>query len=164
MRVFGMPGQSIMQVGGELEPGWVEMAGQRPGPEHVAGEDGVWRVPTPTWEQLQARKLDAINAAFSAAVDHLTDGYPEGERLTWAVQQAEAIAWAANPESPTPYLDGLAAARGISAEDMRLKTTTQTHLFMQASQELVGRRQRLRDLVDAAESEADLAAISWDAA
>jgi len=162
MRIYGIPGQSVMQVGGDPEPGWLEMQGQRPGPEYIAGADGVWSVPAATFAQLQARKLDEINAAFSAAVDQLTAGYPEGERLTWAVQQSEALAWAANAQAPTPYLEGLAAARGISAEEMRQKTLAQTQLFMAASQDLVGRRQRLRDLVDAATSESDLAAISWE--
>ncbi len=76
--------------------------------------------------------------------------------MTWPVQQQEALAWAVNNETPTPYLDGLADARGITPEDMRQKTLDQTQLFMMASQGLVGKRQRLRDLVYEAQTPDDL--------
>lgn len=114
------------------------------------------------FEQAKETKLSGINAAFSADYQALTDGYPEGERLTWPTQQAEALAWGDDPSAPTPYLDGLAAARGITPEDMRQKTLHQTLLFMQASQHLVGKRQRLRDLVHEAQTHEDLEAIHWD--
>lgn len=107
-------------------------------------------------------KLAEINTAFTQAAAALTDGYPESERLTWPVQQQEALAWEADPDAPTPYLDGLAAARGITPEEMREKTLQQTQLFMLASQQLVGKRQRLRDLVYEAETPEDLDQIQWD--
>ncbi len=113
------------------------------------------------FETAKQVKLSEINAAFTAASAALTEGYPEAERMTWPTQQAEALAWAADPEAPTPYLDGLAAARGITPEEMRQKTLDQTQLFMQASQQLVGTRQRLRDLVYEAQTPEDLDAISW---
>jgi len=82
--------------------------------------------------------------------------------MTWATQQAEVLAWADDESSPTPYLDGLAAARGITPEEMRAKTLAQTQLFMAASQQLVGKRQRLRDRVYEAETPQDLKAIQWE--
>ena len=114
-----------------------------------------------TFEQMQEAKVASINAAFSMAAAALTDGYPPAEQLTWPVQQAEAQAWGADPNAPTPYLDGLASARGISPEDMRALTLAQVQLFMAASQQLVGTRQRLRDLVWAATTPAELDAIEW---
>lgn len=118
--------------------------------------------PEPTLEDLRAAKINEINTAFTQAAAALTAGYPESERLTWPVQQQEALAWEADPDAPTPYLDGLAAARGITPEEMREKTLQQTQLFMSASQQLVGKRQRLRDLVYEAESPEDLEQIQWD--
>lgn len=121
----------------------------------------------PAITELKARKLAEINAAFEAAAHALTGGYPEAEQLTWPVQRAEALAWQSDPSSPTPYLDGLAAARGIEPEEMRQKTLTQTLLFMAASQQLVGKRQRLRDALDAIEDDAvdaaaQIGALAWD--
>lgn len=116
----------------------------------------------PTFEDLRAAKLQAINLSFTLNAAALTEGYPEAERLTWPLQQQEALAWAADGSTATPYLDGLAAARGIDPEEMRQKTLEQTQLFMVASQQLVGKRQRLRDLVYEAESPGDLDAIQWN--
>ncbi|MGB6105632.1 MAG: hypothetical protein WBF88_17455 [Pusillimonas sp.] len=113
------------------------------------------------FEQAKEAKLAQINSDFTQAASALTEGYPEAERMTWATQQAEAMAWAADANAPTPYLDGLALARGIDAEEMREKTLAQTQLFMQASQSLVGKRQRLRNLVYEAATQQELDAIQW---
>lgn len=113
------------------------------------------------FEQAKESKLSEINAAFNAAASALTDGYPDTERMTWPTQQKEALAWADDSNVATPYLDGLADARGISHEEMRQKTLDQTLLFMQASQHLVGTRQKLRDLTFEAETKEDLDAIKW---
>ncbi|HWL28598.1 MAG TPA: hypothetical protein VNQ97_06785 [Burkholderiaceae bacterium] len=159
MNVYAQPGQSFQQVGGTCPDGWITMQGERPGPEYTASESGAWLAPS--FEGKQAAKIAQINADFASAAAALTDGYPEAERLTWGVQQSEAFAWAADSDAPTPYLDGLAAARGIAPEEMRQKTLEQTQLFMAASQQLVGTRQRLRDLVYEAKTPEDLDAIHW---
>ena len=122
----------------------------------------AFRNPPPSFEQLQEAKLAEINVAFSDAASALTAGYPEAERMTWATQQAEIMAWNANNNIPTPYLDGLAEARGISPEEMRQKTLEQTQLFLAASQSLVGKRQRLRDAAYTATTKENLEAITWD--
>lgn len=119
--------------------------------------------PTPTLDDLKGAKIVEINTAFTEAAQALTDGYPEAERMTWATQQSEVMAWAVDTNAPTPYLDGLAAARGITPEEMRQKTLEQTQLFMAASQQLVGTRQRLRDLVHDAQTPEALDTINWPA-
>ncbi|WP_368648949.1 hypothetical protein ABRY95_12270 [Castellaniella ginsengisoli] len=117
--------------------------------------------PEPTLEEAQAAQLVLINAGFEQAAKALTAGYPEAERLTWPIQQSEALAWAADNASPTPYLDGLAVARGITPEDMRALTLAQVQAFQAASQQLVGTRQRLRDEINAAATVADVRAVVW---
>ena len=114
------------------------------------------------FEQAREAKLAQINSAFEQAASALTAGYPEAERMTWATQQQEAMSWAADENAPTPYLDGLAAARGITPQEMRQRALDQTQLFMQASQQLVGKRQRLRDQIQSATSSEELALITWD--
>jgi len=141
------------------------MRGQSDGQRIVSDANGypvLAAAPTPSFADMQAAKVVQVNAAFTQAAAALTEGYPEAERLTWATQQAEVLAWDADENAPTPYLDGLAAARGISPAEMRQKTLEQTQLFMAASQQLVGKRQRLRDLVYEATSPEDLDAIQWD--
>lgn len=119
--------------------------------------------PMPTLDALRSARLGVINAAFEQTALALTAGYPGAEQLTWPTQQAEALAWAENNAAPTPYLDGIAAARGITVESMRQKTLGSVQQFMGASQYLVGVRQRLRDAIDSAEDEAALAQIKWPA-
>lgn len=120
----------------------------------------------PTIEELRAAKLAEIDAAFSQEANSLLSGYPEAERLTWPIQQQEALSWEADNEAETPYLDGLAAARGIAREDMLQRTLAQVQAFIVASQSLVGKRQKLRDTVNAvpasaSNAAAQIAAISW---
>lgn len=117
--------------------------------------------PEPTLEEAQAAQLSQINRDFEAAAQALTAGYPEAERLTWPIQQAEALAWAADNNAATPYLDGLATARGITPAEMRQLTLDQVQAFMAASQQLVGTRQRLRDEINAAETVQDVQSIVW---
>lgn len=117
--------------------------------------------PEPTLEEAQTAQLVQINRDFETAAQALTAGYPEAERLTWPIQQAEAQAWAADNAAPTPYLDGLAAARGIMPAAMRQLTLDQVQAFMAASQQLVGTRQRLRDEINAAETVDDVRAVVW---
>jgi len=112
-------------------------------------------------EEVRATQLGKINVAFAKAASAVIAGYPEAERLTWPIQQTEAMAWAADNEAPTPYLDGLAAARGIEPADMRQITLAQVQGFQIASQQLVGTRQRLRDEINAAETIDDVLEVSW---
>lgn len=144
----------------------VLLQGQSEGRKITGDENGypvlINPVP-PSIDDLKAAKFNAINADFAAAASALTEGYPEAERLTWPVQQQEAMAWAADSNAPTPYLDGLAAARGVTPEEMREKTLEQTQLFMATSQQLVGTRQRLRDLVHDAQTPEALDDINWPA-
>jgi len=117
--------------------------------------------PVGTLDELRERKVREIDAAFSLAAEALLQGYPQAERLTWPTQQSEALAWAVNNSTPTPYLDAIAVARGITPEDMRTRTLEAVQTWMAASQLLVGRRQALRDAAQVAEDEAALAAIAW---
>ena len=115
----------------------------------------------PSLDALQAEKLEEIDRIFEDRASALTAGYPSAERLTWPVQQAEALAWAENDAAATPFLDGLAQARGIDRMAMRSKAVDVVRAFMQASQQLVGVRQRLRDAVLMAETPEQIAAVMW---
>jgi hypothetical protein len=134
--------------------------------------DGVWclgpggslekkPIAPPSLADLKAAKYAEIDAEFELEASALTAGYPNSERLTWAVQQSEALAWKANPEAATPYLNSLAMARGLDLDDMRRRTLDQTELFLAASALLLGKRQRLRDSVHAAASPQEVLAIHW---
>lgn len=140
--------------------GWVAMPAQ-PSEHHTFD----WVAKTwcdRTLQQLRAAKLAEINRGFSAESAALIAGYPAEERQTWAAQEAEALAWAADPNAPTPYLDGIAAHRGITVADMRAKTLEATTTFREVSQRLIGTRQALRDAIqDPNATRAQIEAIAW---
>lgn len=112
-------------------------------------------------EDIRAEQLAAINAEARRRASALTAGYPDFERQTWPTQEREALAWQADPSAPTPYLDGIATARGIAPEDMRAKTLEAVLAFRAASQYLVGTRQALRDAIHAATTPAAVLAVVW---
>jgi hypothetical protein len=114
-----------------------------------------------TLDDYKAAQQEKLNTDFSAAATALTAGYPEAERLTWPIQQSEIMAWGADNTAPTPYLDGIAAARGIDPAEMRAITLTQVQLFQAASQQLVGKRQKLRDMIQAASTIEDVFLVTW---
>lgn len=139
---------------------WREPA-PRPTPAHVFDwSSHTWRDLRPL-EVIRADHLAGINAEARRRAAALIGGYPDFERQTWPAQEREALAWQADPAAPTPYLDGIAAVRGITPDDMRAKTLEAVLAFRSASQYLVGMRQALRDQVTAAETVEAIQAVAW---
>lgn len=104
----------------------------------------------PSLAEMRAAAIVKLDAAFEAAAAQLVAGYPPSERLTWRIQEDEADAWTANPVAPTPYVDQLAAARGIDRLVLLGKVMENVTLFRQASALLIGKRQKWRDTIEAA--------------
>ena len=108
----------------------------------------------------RAIKLGEINRACEAALSQFKDGYPEGEVQSWERQFTEAVAWQANPAAPTPTLDGIATARGITRDDLVGRVLVKAELFAVASGQIIGRRQMFEDTIAEASIEA-LADMDW---
>lgn len=108
----------------------------------------------PTLAQLQAAAIPQLDAAFEIAAAQLVAGYPPSERSTWYIQEREARAWTADNSAATPYVDQLAAARGIDRVDLIGKIMENVNLFAQYSAILVGKRQKWRDAIEAATDQA----------
>ena len=96
-------------------------------------------MPEPTPEDLlaraKARKLREINDACDAALGALTSTYPAHELDTFSKQESEARSWLSDTTVETPFLDALAAARGLEKAE----------LFAVTSGFLIGQRQRYED-------------------
>lgn len=45
MNVYAQPGFGLQQIGGVPPEGWILMAGERAGHNHIAAEDGTWVEP-----------------------------------------------------------------------------------------------------------------------
>ena len=105
-------------------------------------------------------KLGEINRACEVELSQLKAGYPEGEVQSWERQFAEAAAYQANSAAPTPTLDGIATARGITRDDLVGRVLVKAELFAIASGQIIGRRQIFEDAIVEASIEA-LAEMTW---
>ena len=146
---------------GYVQDGTLHPMPPRPGDHHTFDYTLRQWVDPRTLDDLRSTQIEAINTAFEQAAEQLTAGYPATERLTWPHQQGEALAWEQDPSTATPFLDGIAIARGIGFIQMREKSLGAVKEFMAASQQLVGQRQRLKDRIRAATTQADIEAVIW---
>jgi integrase len=110
-------------------------------------------------DEVYAAKVAEINEAFEVSAAQLTAGYPPSEKITWPTQQDEALAWRASDLNPTPYIDALAAARGIGRVDFLGRVLLKVDAFRAASALIVGTRQRYVDVASAARDKGDVRAI-----
>ena len=105
--------------------------------------------PVPTLEEAKAAKLAEINTAANKTMAALTTTYPDHEISTFDKQEAEARAYMADPEAPTPLLSALAKARGIDMDELVKRVIAKAGVFAVASGYVIGQRQALEDQLDA---------------
>jgi hypothetical protein len=135
--------------------------------DHLIPETYVqinFQLPTPTDADLIADAHARINTAYEAAVKALTAGYPENEIASWPKQEREARAWAADNTVSTPWIDAAAQARGIAKPVLANLIITLADALAPMHGSLTGKRQLLRDQINALganPSQAELDAIQW---
>lgn len=129
-----------------------------------------WTVPPPpqlpqlTDDELKAGQIDKINASYTTAVSTLTDGYPVDEIQSWIKQEREARAWLVDNNTATPLLTAMSTARNITLSDLVTKVINKADAFTATYGDYTGKRQKLRDQVDALPPNfpiEDLNAIVW---
>ena len=100
----------------------------------------------------KAARLQRINAETDNLLKELSAQYPEREVLSWDQQLLEAQ----NAEAPRPLLQALATARGVELDELSQRVLAKAQQYALASGTILGVRQRLEDLLDAAQTQADL--------
>lgn len=125
----------------------------------IDGGYEIKSVPAPTIDELRAIKLNDINAAYDTATSSLVSTYPQTELLTFDKQEAEARAYSADPSASTPFLSGLAQARGITLDDLVGRVIAKSEAFAAAVATLTGQRQRYEDLLTVAKTAEEIEAI-----
>lgn len=116
-------------------------------------------VKKPDLKELKSAKLSEINFAYQQAIAALTPTYPDDERLTFDKQEQEARAWLADNSTSTPFVDALAAGRQMDKAELVSRIIAKADAFALTSGSLTGQRQRYEDLLDAASTAEDVAAI-----
>ena len=113
------------------------------------------------FQAAQAAKLAELANAAQAFVDKhaKTDIVPAFEQETWAMQGAEARAWAEDDNAPTPVLDGIAKHRGIDRITLIRAALRKTQQYETLAAGVAGQRQALQVRIERAKTQDDLAAI-----
>lgn len=120
----------------------------------------------PDGKVMSMAALLRISAGCEAAMAKLRSTYPDSEVMSWSQQAAEVDALATNLEAPTPMLEAMATARGISVQDLATRVRAKRDAYAVASGQIIGRRQALEDALLAIDLQApdaaeQLEAITW---
>lgn len=100
--------------------------------------------------------LKLIRDHFNGVIAAIKADVAPHELETWDVQRADLERWMANPDAPTPYVDGLCAARGLTKEALMNKIKAK----VTALATLQGTQRSYEDLVKDAETIEDVLAIT----
>ena len=136
--------------------GLIKMSSEQPAPYYKASEDGSW---IPDIAKGKKLKLYEVNSGYDSAVSSYMKTYPEAELLTFDKQEKEAREWTADNRVSTPFLDGLAKARGIDKADLVSRVIKKAEAFQTAISTLTGVRQKYEDEIDAATTVEELEKI-----
>lgn len=115
--------------------------------------------PAAQLDRARTERLAGINADADALVGELAATYPEREIQSWPQQVKEAEALALSPTADAPLLSALAAARGIDRADLAARVLAKASAYAAASGAIIGARQRIEDLLSAAETLDELSAV-----
>lgn len=150
-------GYHILNNKGEIT-GWTETPFDPAEGQRLVDEKDYHPDPQAALTAAKAAKLHAAATAAQAFIETVAglDGVPQFERDSWASQAAEAQAWAADHDAPTPILAGIAQARGVPLDDLRAKALAKSNAYTALTASVAGQRQALEDQIRAA---ADLAAL-----
>lgn len=118
----------------------------------------------PTSAELIAAAQARIMDAYSSEINALTAQYPLDEISSWPKQEAEARAWLLDPEADIPWLKGMSTARGINIANLVVSIIRNADALAPLYGAATGKRQRLRDQIDALgpdATEEELDVIQW---
>ena len=89
--------------------------------------------------------------------------YTQAEIESWSKQEqgAKDLAAGVTDSEAAQFVAGIAALRGIPVDTLRDKILANVAAYGRLSTAVIGTQQRLDDLIKAAQTTDDLAAISW---
>lgn len=143
----GMPYHVCSNVE-EFEEEWKAVNAYAKAHPECVTEEQPYVPPVPTFKESKAAKLSEINKAADKIMAALISTYPDREISTFDKQEAEARAYMADPEAPTPLLSALAKARGIDMDELVKRVIAKADAFAAASGYIIGQRQALEDQLD----------------
>ena len=120
----------------------------------------AWEVP---FEVLKERKRREMWSAGDAILAAVKTKYTQAEIESWSKQEqgAKDLAAGETDSEAAQFVAGIAALRGIPVDTLRDKILANVAAYGRLSTAVIGTQQRLDDLIKAAQTADDLAAISW---
>lgn len=106
-------------------------------------------------DELQAKLHSDLAAEYERRMQVLSAPYPQSERESWPVQTQEAKALMENPESPSPWIDMAAAARGLEPTELAARIVAKDEMYRLYHGALTGVRQAIEDKIDQAGDDSD---------
>ncbi|MFC0708836.1 hypothetical protein ACFSVK_19350 [Azorhizophilus paspali] len=103
-------------------------------------------------DAARAERLAMANAEADRLLAGLSASYPEREVQSWDQQIKEAELFTVDNQAPMPLLDALATARGIERGLLAQKVREKAGAFSVAAGTILGARQRIEDLLEAADT------------
>lgn len=97
-------------------------------------------ITSPAPEIAKVTKAKEIDATFSAELGAITAGYSEDEIKSWDKQEAEAIAFTADPAAPTPLLSAMVAVRGDTVAALASKIVANSVAYTAAYGAFLGKK------------------------
>ena len=96
-------------------------------------------------EQLRQGDVYIKGLEFSTQfqIDHIGKNYPQFERDTFAVQEAEANAYVKDKEASTPFIDNICLNRGVEKGIMVAKVLANAEALKLATAPIIGQYQKI---------------------
>lgn len=107
-------------------------------------EDGSFKELTAV--DLRPFLMERTNTEFEQAVEQLTVGIPESEKLTWTKQEVEARAWLIDNTVGTPFIDAILTKRiKYTKAELVGKILEKATAYAVALGALTGEKQQIED-------------------
>ena len=117
----------------------------------------------PTLEELREAKRREIWGAGDAILAAVKRNYTQAEIESWSKQEqgAKDLAAGVTDSEAAQFVAGIATLRGIPVDTLRDKILANVAAYGQLCTAVIGTQQRLDDLIKAAQSAEDVAAVTW---
>jgi hypothetical protein len=122
-------------------------------PAIQAWVDARYPVVQPPLFQTAASAIAAMRDWIEAAEEQIDGGVSQGERDSYLAKEAEARAWVADNQAPTPILSAEAAVTGESLADLTAKVIAKADALRPIMGEIAGLRRATEMALLAAEAD-----------
>ncbi len=141
-----------------VEPKWDNDTQERPKQDDTGEYLQPAELPL---NQAKENKLRTLRGVYEEKMQAIRSNYTKSQIDSWYKQEAEASAWVKDSSASTPFLDAMAAARGVekAAVVQRIMYKSSAATTYTATQ--TGTLQSLEDAVEAATTNDELRAIKW---